>query len=431
MNCIFTVNFYLEYQSRIHRNFLKLRINNCIRIGDRQRAQSFQRQFRPRVCVWYDTDRRIHTSSSRVDSNLIQYHERLIHKFDIDGSGAGGDDVVVGGDDDVKFRGAPPPASSINHPPRRAPSMEEVNRITISDVRSQVGDDDFRTTTDEEEYDAAAADTSYLLTPMYNDLLENASATESGGEIHIQNKMVDAMRQRKQFYCQHCPKVYTASRSLKRHQRKHDKELQSPPQAEQARAAAERLRERAQCLCPHPGCEDKVFGTMAQLRRHCREHEPIHKCPECGQSFRLLHDYSWHLIQCTARRDCQREKESLATGEKIPFAARRLRSQCSSNDGERSDNYSSNSSVCTDTDNSLFSQKQNFVKIWRSNNPAAGNARSARSSSPFSDSSSVTMMDRYDASESEFSDGSKKRYDFFVLKITIIIIKWTIHKSKS
>lgn len=386
----------MEYQNRIHRNFLKLRINNSIRIGDRIQAQTFQKQYRPRVFMWYDPDRQIHTSSGLIDANLIQYHAKLID-----------------GGDGRKFRSTPAFQ-------RRAPSIDEINRITISDVRSQAGEkfeDDFRTTTEEEQEEedahqnndeAAAADTSYLLTPMYNDLLESVSATESGGDIHIQNNRVNAKQphRRQKFECPHCPKVYQALFSLKRHQRKHDKELQSPPDDNHEAAVAakrnNRRRERAQYICSDSGC-DKVFGSIAQLRRHCREHEPIHKCPECGKKFQLLHDYSWHVIECTAERDCQREKESLANGGKIKFAARRLRSQCSS---IKTGDDDGNSSVFTDTNNSLYSQKQKYIKIWRSNNPAANKKLAVaerRGRSTSSDRSSI--VDRYDASESEFSHG--------------------------
>lgn len=193
-----------------------------------------------------------------------------------------------------------------------------------------------------------------LLEPMFQ-TSENALDTESGGNIHVQNDAIAARRKQTEptsYQCQHCNRVYRRSNAWRKHLRTHQVTDQRKPISEK----------------PKHKCSDcnQEFESVTVLRKHSIVHEKQFICKFCGELFRLMHDYSWHIICCEAK--------NAPTNSSI---RRRTRSQGRTSEGSvrRSNRISGNSpdnvsvaasrlSVDSTQTDSMYNERIEVVKLW-------------------------------------------------------------------
>ena len=206
-----------------------------------------------------------------------------------------------------------------------------------------------------------------LLEPMFQ-TSESALDTESGGNIHTQNEAINARRKHNEnltYQCQHCNKIYRKAHVWRKHLRSHQIIDQRKTNAATAAAAGEKRKHKC------PDCSQD-FDTLNVLKKHSIVHEKCYSCNICGDTFRLVHDFSWHMISCEAKTS--------ATTETTHSARRRTRSQgrplsmviplrqgFDDDDDDCMDSVSRAPSRCsvdsTQTD-SLYNEKIEVVKLW-------------------------------------------------------------------
>lgn len=131
-------------------------------------------------------------------------------------------------------------------------------------------------------------DTSFLLEPMYQ-TSENASDTESGGNIYLQNDEIPGpvRRRAKQTYaCVICNKIYRRKYYLQKHMRKHQLTK---------KVVVKHLDKSYWCHVPE--C-NQTFASLALLRKHGVQHTDL-VCVACEKRFSVWYDFQWHIASCS------------------------------------------------------------------------------------------------------------------------------------
>lgn len=216
---------------------------------------------------------------------------------------------------------------------------------------------------------AATAASFELLEPMFQ-TSENVLDTESGGNI-AQRKNNESTT----FQCQYCNKIYRKATAWRKHVRSHQMIEQRKVTAN-GTAGPNGSTEKRKHKCIDCSLE---FDTLNVLRKHSIIHEQRFTCHLCDNSFRLEHDYTWHMICCNAKNSIgdtmhsmrrstrsqgQSIKEKSTTESSCGRGRRTRKDKAAADDVFDGRSETSRCSVDSTQTDSMYNEKLEVVKRW-------------------------------------------------------------------